>query len=102
MVRGYLITLLAKNIDIKLVTKYYHHILKLPVSSISLRQTGEYLSRFSDIDTIRNAISDSAITIILDSFLVIGCGIILFFVSLETCVHCSYFSSHFYSSNIYV
>jgi ATP-binding cassette subfamily B protein len=78
IVRGYLIALMAKKIDIQLVMTYYDHLIDLPVESLSVRQTGEYLSRFSDTDTIRNAISSATVTIVLDSVMVISCGIILF------------------------
>ena len=46
----------VKKIDIRLTLSYYNHVMDLPVSSISVRQTGEYMSRFSDTYTIRQAI----------------------------------------------
>lgn len=77
-VRGYLIISVARIVDVRLVMKYYNHLIDLPLSSISVRQTGEYLSRFSDADAIRNAISNATLTIVFDSVMVIACGIILF------------------------
>ena len=76
--RGYLLSLLSKNIDIKLMLSYYNHIIDLPISIISTRNTGEYLSRFSDASAIRNAISGATLTLILDSIMAIACGIFLF------------------------
>lgn len=76
--RGWLMSILSKNIDMKLMLFYYNQIIDLPVSSISTRNTGEYLSRFSDASTIRNAISGATLTLMLDSLMVIACGIILF------------------------
>ncbi len=76
--RGWLMSILSKNIDMKLMLSYYNQIIDLPVSSISTRNTGEYLSRFSDASTIRNAISGATLTLMLDSLMVIACGIILF------------------------
>ena len=88
-IRGYLIACVSKKIDIRLSLSYYNHIVDLPVSSLSALQTGEYLSRFSDTATIRQAISGATLTLLLDSIMVIGCGYILyteskplFFVSL--------------------
>lgn len=69
---------IGKQIDIRLVLKYYNHIVDMPVSSIALRQTGEYLSRFSDASTIRDAISNATLTLVLDAIMGIGGGIILF------------------------
>lgn len=50
----------------------------LPVSSISVRQTGEYLSRFSDASTIPQAISTATLTLLMDSIMVVACGVILY------------------------
>lgn len=76
--RGWLMSILARKIDMKLTLSYYNHLVDLPVSSISTRNTGEYLSRFSDASTIRNAVSGATLTLMLDSLMVLACGIILF------------------------
>lgn len=76
--RGYLISLVAKKIDLRLMIPYYDHIINLPMSAVNTRKTGEYLSRFSDADAVREAVSGATLTLILDSFMVIACGVILF------------------------
>ncbi len=76
--RGYLISHVSKRIDMRLMIPYYDHIIDLPISAVSTRKTGEYLSRFSDADAVREAVSGATLTLILDSFMVIACGIILF------------------------
>lgn len=78
MVRGYLIVSVSRKIDVRLVLTYYNHITDLPMSSVLLRQTGEYLSRFSDTATIRQAISGATLTLLLDSLMAIIGGIILY------------------------
>lgn len=77
-VRGYLIASISKKLDIQLSLSYYNHIVDLPVSSIAVRQTGEYLSRFSDTSTIRIAISGATVTLLLDSVMALACGYILY------------------------
>lgn len=76
--RGYLISLVSKKIDMRLMLPYYNHIMDLPISAVNTRKTGEYLSRFSDADSIRNAVSGATLTLILDSIMVVGCGVILY------------------------
>ena len=76
--RGYLLAVVSKKIDIKLSLTYYNHIIDLPVSSVVTRQIGEYLSRFSDTATIRQAISGATLTLAMDTIMVLGCGTILF------------------------
>lgn len=78
LARSYLIILLSKRIDLRLTLSYYNHIVDLPVSSVSVRQTGEYLSRFSDATTIRQAISTATLTLLMDTLMVIACGVILY------------------------
>lgn len=78
LARSYLIILLSKKIDIRLTLSYYNHIMDLPVSSISVRQTGEYMSRFSDTYTIRQAISTATLMLLMDSIMVVACGVILY------------------------
>ena len=77
-IRGRLLVDAAKKIDIKLVMKYYCHIIDMPISSIVLRQTGEYMSRFSDSVIIRQAISGITVSLFLDSLMVVFGGIMLF------------------------
>ena len=77
-IRGQLIIEVSKNIDVQLMLNYYYHILRLPVSSISLRQTGEYISRFSDAGIIRDMVSSASVTVVLDATTAIGCGYIIF------------------------
>ena len=78
VVRGWLIAKVSRTIDIRLSLSYFNHIVDLPVSSLQVRQTGEYLSRFSDIANIRQAVSGAAVTLLLDSCMVAACGVILF------------------------
>ena len=77
-IRGRLIISLSKKIDLKLTLPYFFRIIDLPLSTISRRKTGDYLSRYSDASAIRNAISTATLTLILDTLMAIGCGIILY------------------------
>lgn len=81
LARGYLIMSVSKRIDIRLLLSYYNHIVDLPVSSVSLRRTGEYLARFSDAAAIRSAISGATISLVLDATMVVGTGIVLYLQS---------------------
>lgn len=76
--RGYLISLVSRKIDLRLMIPYYDHIIDLPMAAVNTRKTGEYLSRFSDADAVREAVSGATLTLILDSFMVVACGVILY------------------------
>lgn len=76
--RGRLIVSMARVIDTRLSLRYYDHVVDLPLNTLTTRQTGEYLSRYSDTATIRNAISQATITLVIDTLLVVACGALLF------------------------
>lgn len=78
LARGYLMALVSKKIDIDLMLSYFNHIIDIPVSSISTRKTGEYLSRFSDATAIRDAVSGATVILMFDSLMVVAAGIILY------------------------
>lgn len=77
-IRGYLISTVSRKIDLRLMIPYYDHIIDLPMAALSTRKTGEYLSRFSDADAVREAVSGATLTLLLDFFMVIACGVILY------------------------
>ncbi len=81
LIRGQLLLFLSRKIDIKMILDYYRHILNLPISFFDSRRIGEILSRLNDGAKIRNAISGSAISVLLDSLTAIAGGIILFLQS---------------------
>ena len=82
-IRGYMLAIISKKIDISLMLSYYKHVIDLPVSKMNTRLTGEYISRFSDASTIRNAVSGATITLLLDTMMVILGGILLCDISVK-------------------
>lgn len=77
-IRSYLIAWISKKIDMKLVSEYYMHLQKLPLSILNTRMTGDYISRFSDTAAIRNAISSITVTLVLDGLMVVFGGWLLY------------------------
>ncbi len=78
MLRGYLLAVLAKNVDFSLSTGLYNHLIDLPVSFFRRFKTGELMARFGDAANIRRAISEVTLTIMLDTFMAILVGVYLF------------------------
>ena len=79
--RSRMLASLSKKIDLPLMLGYYEHVTKLPLSYLDILKTGEIMSRFEDASKIRDAISGSIITVILDSFMVLICGLSLYLQS---------------------
>ncbi|MDR3335514.1 MAG: peptidase domain-containing ABC transporter [Treponema sp.] len=76
--RGILINHFAYKTDLQLCFSYIKHILKLPISFFDSRRTGEILSRLDDTKKIRETLSGTTLSIIMDIFLIIIIGPILF------------------------
>lgn len=77
IVRGQIVSLTSKKIDVSLSTGYFSHLVKLPVFELGKWQTGEYLSRLSDIFVIRSALATGMVSAILDCSMIIVCGVML-------------------------
>lgn len=76
--RSQIILFLGEKIDVSLSSDFFLHLLRLPMSFFSTRKTGEILSRIGDAKTIRNAISSTTLSILIDSFMFVVGGFFLF------------------------
>ncbi len=83
MIRGIAIAVVTKKIDEKLTATYFSKMLRLPVSFFQNRETGEVLSRFNDISKIRELISGTMLTMILDFVMGIAGAVVLISINLK-------------------
>lgn len=75
--RTQLLIHLGQKLDIPLMLGYYEHVINLPMNFFGTREVGEVISRFNDASNIRQAISGVALTMMIDVFMVlIGGGIL--------------------------
>lgn len=79
--RSQLLIYLAQKLDIPLMLGYYDHVIKLPMNFFSTREVGEIISRFNDASNIREAISGVTLTMMIDVFMVIVGGVVLYMQS---------------------
>ena len=80
-IRGQLIIHLSNHLDTALVLKSYIHATNLPMNFFEYRKTGEIISRFTDAALARDAISQGAITILIELVMAIIGGIMLYMES---------------------
>lgn len=80
-IRAHLLMYLSIRLDIPLMMGYYKHVTKLPLKFFSTRQIGEITSRFQDAGIIKDVISGAALTIMLDTLMVIFGGLILYTIN---------------------
>ena len=64
--RGYLFTHTTNKVDVMLSTKLFRHITSLPVKYFSTWQVGDVVTRVRELETVRQFITGSALTIVLD------------------------------------
>lgn len=77
-VRSHLLLYLSQKLDIALLLGYYNHVLELPMNFFGTRKVGEIISRFNDASKVRDAISGATLTLMIDTFMAIAGGIILY------------------------
>lgn len=75
--RNQLSIIMSAKIDMTLVCHFFNHLLKLPLSFFTSRKTGEILSRIRDTEVIRQTISSTTVSVLIDSMMIIFGGIFL-------------------------
>ncbi|WP_424555724.1 peptide cleavage/export ABC transporter [Streptococcus agalactiae] len=64
--RDYLLTVLSQRLSIDVILSYIRHIFELPMSFFATRRTGEVISRFTDANSIIDALASTILSIFLD------------------------------------
>lgn len=83
--RNYLFSHTTNRVDVELGSRLYGHLLKLPMSYFESRQVGQNVARVRELDTIRNFITGTALTLIIDlSFVFVFLAVMWFYSPLLT------------------
>ncbi|WP_164085716.1 peptidase domain-containing ABC transporter [Bacillus wiedmannii] len=69
--RTHLILYFSRRIDIQLMLGYYRHVVQLPMKFFETRKVGEITSRFSDAGKVHEALSTTAVTLMIDILMII-------------------------------
>ncbi|MDR3241545.1 MAG: peptide cleavage/export ABC transporter [Lactobacillaceae bacterium] len=64
--KSYLLAVLGQRLAIDIILSYIKHIFELPMSFFATRRTGEIVSRFSDANSIIDALAGTALSLFLD------------------------------------
>lgn len=73
----YLLVVLSQRLTIDVILSYIRHIFELPMSFFATRRTGEVISRFTDANSIIDALASTILSIFLDVSILIIVGSIL-------------------------
>ena len=78
LLRQYLLAHVGRKVDLNLIASYTRHVLHLPLRFFETRQVGEILSRVNDAAKVREALSGTTMTAMVDGTLVLLMTVILF------------------------
>ncbi len=80
LLRSYLLIQLQTNLDMRLTLNFVDHMMRLPFEFFQLRQTGDLLMRLNSNTTIREMLTSTAVTALLDGGLVFTYVVVLMLV----------------------
>lgn len=69
-IRNYLFSHTTNRVDVQLGSRLFNHLLALPLAYFESRQVGQNVARVRELDTIRNFITGTALTLVIDLFFV--------------------------------
>jgi subfamily B ATP-binding cassette protein HlyB/CyaB len=79
--RTYLFAHTTNRIDVELGARLFRHLLALPLAYFQARRVGDSVARVRELENIRNFITGSALTLVLDLFFTIVFLAVMFFYS---------------------
>ncbi|VQE87683.1 competence factor transporting ATP-binding protein/permease ComA [Streptococcus pneumoniae] len=74
----YLLLVLGQRLSIDVILSYIKHVFHLPMSFFATRRTGEIVSRFTDANSIIDALASTILSIFLDVSTVVIISLVLF------------------------
>ncbi|MEJ1356591.1 MAG: type I secretion system permease/ATPase [Candidatus Sedimenticola sp. (ex Thyasira tokunagai)] len=79
--RTYLFSHTANRVDVELGAKLYQHLTALPLGWFKARRVGDSVARVRELETIRNFITGSALTLIIDLSFTIVFFVVMYYYS---------------------
>lgn len=79
--RTYVFSHTANRIDVTLGAKLFNHLLRLPLAYFEARRVGDSVARVRELENIRNFLTSSALTLVIDLFFTIVFFAVLYYYS---------------------
>ncbi|MDH5786321.1 MAG: type I secretion system permease/ATPase [Chromatiales bacterium] len=79
--RTYLFSHTAQRIDVGLGAKLFNHLLALPISYFEARRVGDTVARVRELENIRNFLTGSALTLVIDLFFTVVFLAVMYYYS---------------------
>jgi ATP-binding cassette, subfamily B, bacterial HlyB/CyaB len=81
ILRTYLFAHTTNRIDVELGARLFRHLLALPISYFQARRVGDSVARVRELENIRNFLTSSALTLVIDLFFTFVFLAVMFFYS---------------------
>jgi ATP-binding cassette, subfamily B, bacterial HlyB/CyaB len=65
-IRNFLFSHTTNRVDVELGARLFHHLANLPLAYFEVRQVGQTVARVRELDTLRNFITGTALTLLID------------------------------------
>lgn len=83
ILRSYLFSHTTNRVDVILGSKLFNHLLALPLKYFEVRRVGDTVARVRELENIRQFLTGSALTVVLDLFFGTVFVIVMFFYSVK-------------------
>jgi subfamily B ATP-binding cassette protein HlyB/CyaB len=85
ILRTYVFAHTTNRIDVELGARLFHHLLALPMAYFQARRVGDSVARVRELENIRNFLTSSALTLVIDLFFtLVFLGVMVFYSPLLT------------------
>lgn len=81
ILRNYLFAHTTNRIDVELGARLFRHLLALPIAYFQARRVGDSVARVRELENIRNFLTSSALTLVIDLFFTFVFLAVMFFYS---------------------
>ena len=81
ILRTYLFSHTTNRIDVELGARLFQHLLALPIAYFQARRVGDSVARVRELENIRNFLTSSALTLVIDLFFTFVFLAVMFFYS---------------------
>jgi subfamily B ATP-binding cassette protein HlyB/CyaB len=81
ILRTYLFSHTTNRIDVELGVRLFRHLLALPIAYFQARRVGDSVARVRELENIRNFLTSSALTLVIDMFFTFVFLAVMFFYS---------------------
>jgi subfamily B ATP-binding cassette protein HlyB/CyaB len=83
VLRAFLSNFMVRSLDFTMMAQFFRHTLSLPVSFFTRRRTGDIFARFQENQTIRDFLTESTISTILNLLMIFIYFIVLFIYNVK-------------------